>query len=43
MCQKEIAQALAVAMKKDGHELDGANLLIIRSTLSGSLIAPAQV
>ncbi|NIF02102.1 hypothetical protein F3J38_18885 [Pantoea sp. Acro-805] len=39
MHQKEIAEALAVAMKRDGHELDGADRLIIRNTVSGSMAA----
>ena len=34
---KEIAKALAVAMRQDGHELDGADRLIIRNTVSDSL------
>lgn len=37
MQHKEIAEALAVAMRRDGHELDGADRLIIRNTVSGSL------
>lgn len=39
MSKKEIAEALAVALKRDGHELDGAERLIIRNTVSGSLAA----
>ncbi len=39
MHQKEIAEALAVAMKRDGYELDGADRLIIRNTVSGSMAA----
>lgn len=39
MNQKEIAEALAAAMKRDGYELDGADRLIIRNTVSGSLAA----
>ncbi|PJZ05366.1 hypothetical protein PRCB_11810 [Pantoea rodasii] len=37
MNQKDIAEALAAAMKRDGHELDGADRLIIRNTVSGSM------
>ncbi|MFL6615463.1 MAG: hypothetical protein ACJ8LD_17300 [Pantoea agglomerans] len=36
---KEIAEALAVAMRQDGYELEGADRLIIRNTVSGSLAA----
>lgn len=37
MHQKEIAEALAIAIKRDGHELDGADRLLIRNTVSSSL------
>lgn len=39
MHQKEIAEALAKAMKKDGYELDGADRLVIRNAVSGSMAA----
>lgn len=39
MNQKEIAEALAVAMKREGHELDGVDRLVIRDTISRSLAA----
>ncbi|WP_324029548.1 hypothetical protein GC087_02510 [Pantoea sp. JZ2] len=35
--QDEIAKALAVALKRDGHELDGADRLLIRKTISEGL------
>lgn len=37
MKQYEITEALAVAMKRDGYELDGADRLIIRSTVSSAI------
>lgn len=37
--QMEIFEKLAVAMKRDGHELDGADRLLIRNTVSGNLAA----
>jgi hypothetical protein len=39
MQHKEIAEALAVAMKRDGHELDGADRLVIRNAVSGGMAA----
>lgn len=39
MQKNEIAEALAMSMKRDGHGLDGADRLIIRNTVSGSLAA----
>jgi hypothetical protein len=39
MYHKELAEMLAVTLKRDGHELDGADRLIIRNTVSGSMAA----
>lgn len=39
MYHKELAEMLAVTLKRDGHELDGADRLIIRNTVSGSMTA----
>lgn len=35
----EIAEKLAEAMKREGHDLDGADRLIIRNAISGSMAA----
>lgn len=37
MHQKEIAKALAVAMKRDGYELDGCDSRIILTTVSKAI------
>lgn len=39
MKHNDIAEQLAAAMKQDGYELDGCDRLIIRQTLSRTLIA----
>lgn len=39
MNQIEIAEALALSMKRDGYELKGADRMIIRSTISGTIAA----
>lgn len=39
MNHKDVAEALAKAMKQDGYDLDGSDRLLIRKTLSDGLAA----